>query len=792
MLYTVIAGITVQQLGKGFTVDPVLKKVHTKSAVSADAGNGITVGADGSAFMPPALIPDPIDFTVADGSFELAKVVGATPVSAADLMLVRQGDALVQIPYAELGAKDAGSIAAFELANAPSGWLALNGQTVNGGVATYPDLAAVYPTWVSGANLVLPDYRGLHLEGAGTDAAGTNLAQSTAMPTNPFVINSTSNSNHTGATVNNGQWGLMNRSAGGGNTTNGQLDTSPGEPNLTAAPIGHTHGIGGGDAKTRPASRVVLWCVKAMSGVVLGQAGTEVLTHTLTVVGGTVTSNVNGMEATAQFAPISRVAIGAAADPNVSNPLVAPIEGETYIQSSDGTATGTFVAEWRYKDSAWLKVNPVSQTFFGLPNPNTTSPTPIPQAGHKYILTSNGTSTGVVQSVWEYTGTTWIQIGGFPTSVSVPDGAIRTYFPSYTALQHKFPSAMTTAPAAYGFTAVGGAVITNWGSFGTPAYRMFQLTATKPTCTTSANTLYSIPTSYVRHEVAVNPNTANQYMLQLLSDANREVTAEVWLCDPATGVPAKRLYANTANESGTSDSSDRFSVSRAPDNASAYHNGFRLWVGWEIPKSLIDTYKTGTNTIKLAIRPGADNGETNTFYINGYAMVESKYAVVHMPALVFENTANIAVNRNATTGGNQLAWWQDYAGYGQCYVTAGQNRILDIPVTDTSKDIYLTVDGLQRDGTDSSGHGISEADFSIVHTSGDVALGRPRLDIKAPITGVCDWGHRPMGFLIPAATLAAKATNLHANSAVQYLRVRITQPAGLNGHLSFLLTEQVS
>lgn len=500
---------------------------------------------------------------------------------------------------------------------------------------------------------------------------------------------------------------------------------------------------------------------------------------------------ISGREPATNIRLYSKVYTGLQADPNVTSPGEA-VEGYTYLQTTDGTKTGTPRNEWRYDGVVWVRVNPVESTFYGLPNPNSTAPTVMPMAGDKYLLTSDGTSTGLVQSVWEYTGTTWIQIGGFPTSVAVPAGAIRTYFPSYTALQHKFPSAMTTAPASYGFTAVGGAAITNWGSYGTPAYRMFQLTATRPTCTASANTLYSVPTSYVRHEVAVNPDTANQYMLQVLSDGTREVAAEVWLCDPVTGVPAKRLYANMANESGSSDGADRFSVSRAPDNASGYQDGFRLWVGWEIPKSLIDTYKTATNTIKLAIRPGADNGEGNIFYICGYAAVESKYAVVHLPALVFENTANIAANRNATTGGNQLTWWGDYAGCGQCYVPNAQNRVLDIPLTDTSKDIYLTTSGLQRDGTDSSGHGISEADFSIVHASGDVALGRPRLDIQAPCTGICDWGHRPMGFLIPAAVLAAKATALHANSAVQYLRVRIAQPAGLNGHIHFILTEQVS
>jgi microcystin-dependent protein len=44
--------------------------------------------------------------------------------------------------------------------NIPAAALALEGQTVTGGVNSYPALAAIYPAWVSGANLVLPDSRG--------------------------------------------------------------------------------------------------------------------------------------------------------------------------------------------------------------------------------------------------------------------------------------------------------------------------------------------------------------------------------------------------------------------------------------------------------------------------------------------------------------------------------------------------------------------------------------------------------------------------------------------------------
>jgi hypothetical protein len=42
----------------------------------------------------------------------------------------------------------------------PTGYLILNGQTVLGGAITYSALAACFPNWVSGNNLILPDSSG--------------------------------------------------------------------------------------------------------------------------------------------------------------------------------------------------------------------------------------------------------------------------------------------------------------------------------------------------------------------------------------------------------------------------------------------------------------------------------------------------------------------------------------------------------------------------------------------------------------------------------------------------------
>jgi hypothetical protein len=52
---------------------------------------------------------------------------------------------------------------------APPNWLLMNGQTVSGGVATYPGLAAFYPAWVAanGTDLNIPSMAGVFAVGAG-------------------------------------------------------------------------------------------------------------------------------------------------------------------------------------------------------------------------------------------------------------------------------------------------------------------------------------------------------------------------------------------------------------------------------------------------------------------------------------------------------------------------------------------------------------------------------------------------------------------------------------------------
>lgn len=54
-------------------------------------------------------------------------------------------------------------------------FLHMHGQTIVGATGLYPALAALYPSWVSGGNLVIPDTRQLFIQGASLVGGGANV-----------------------------------------------------------------------------------------------------------------------------------------------------------------------------------------------------------------------------------------------------------------------------------------------------------------------------------------------------------------------------------------------------------------------------------------------------------------------------------------------------------------------------------------------------------------------------------------------------------------------------------------
>lgn len=180
-----------------------------------------------------------------------------------------------------------GVVEAFAGSNAPNGWLICDGSQVSR--ALYPELFSVIgTTYGSGdgfTTFTLPDLRGRTI--AGRDgvnnmnngpvnrltsthfgASGTALGNSggneahtlstTQMPSHSHTNNSSSA---------NGGYGLIRVSPGGNNTTDGILDTSPGEPDQVTRPAAVTINNTGGDGahnNTQP-TIILNYIIKAVS-----------------------------------------------------------------------------------------------------------------------------------------------------------------------------------------------------------------------------------------------------------------------------------------------------------------------------------------------------------------------------------------------------------------------------------------------------------------------------------------------------------------------------------------------
>ena len=184
---------------------------------------------------------------------------------------------------------DIGVIAAFH-GTPPAGWLPLDGSSVT--ALTYPGLAAKYTAWVSGANIVLPDYRGYFLRGIGTNTDGTAGAatpgakqtQSTALPAATMTAASAGGHVHTATFSTTGAHTHQYSDGGaGGNWHHSGTGTTAGATRNTAdisrttvssgahthafntaSAATHTHSIStGGDTETKPSNITITWAVKA-------------------------------------------------------------------------------------------------------------------------------------------------------------------------------------------------------------------------------------------------------------------------------------------------------------------------------------------------------------------------------------------------------------------------------------------------------------------------------------------------------------------------------------------------
>lgn len=371
----------------------------------------------------------------------------------------------------------------------------------------------------------------------------------------------------------------------------------------------------------------------------------------------------------------------------------------------------------------------------------------------------------------------------------------RQYFSELLTYQNRFVNSIAAdIVGTFKFTAKGGATVSDSvTTYGQPAYRCIKITATRATASTTLNNLHVIPTQYVIHEVPIRVGKSHQYLINFLQQS--EPTLEVWICDPNTDTPARRVYAQAAVAPGSFTISS-MTVQRAPDNGYGLQDFNRGWVGFELGYSIVKTYKTSNNTLKLALRPGMDNAGGDTFLISGYAMCVSEYSHIFMPILTFENTANIPDLRSDTTGTvNAPKWFGVLDGLGWGVMDVGDSMTFYIPFPDTSKSYYITALYSARvsNPPESGFFGFASADWLIgkVGDASPIFIGRPSPDLVAPSANVCSRLVAKAGIVVKGADIVTKLV-FTPYSAYPYIPLQIRMyNAGIKAYLMGFVLEEV-
>lgn len=188
------------------------------------------------------------------------------------------------------------------------------------------------------------------------------------------------------------------------------------------------------------------------------------------------------------------------------------------------------------------------------------------------------------------------------------------------------------------------------------------------------------------------------------------------------------------------------------------------------------------DTIKLALRPGHLNGEYDQLYISGFAMVENAYGYGVNNELQYDDW----LNEPSVAGNRQMAWAGTVEGMAYAPILSGGTVTLRVPVLDVTKDLLLNV---VQNAQSNVAFEMHYCEFSLTHASGNVFLGRPNVVIKSQgANSAVGYGHAANGWMIPAATVAAKVTT-PANSAVPYLDVVITNPSNVDQYFNGFTTE---
>jgi hypothetical protein len=159
---------------------------------------------------------------------------------------------------------------------------AMNGQTITAGATTYATLAGKWPAWVSGSDLVLPDWSDKFIRNAGTASVGTVQTDATAANgltvattsdtpavTHSLTIDSGGAHTHTLPHSTSAGIGFSNvdtalGTAGGAQTTGSDgAHTHTISGTITAPTYTHTSVVSATDTETRPENISLVMCVIA-------------------------------------------------------------------------------------------------------------------------------------------------------------------------------------------------------------------------------------------------------------------------------------------------------------------------------------------------------------------------------------------------------------------------------------------------------------------------------------------------------------------------------------------------
>ena len=399
--------------------------------------------------------------------------------------------------------------------------------------------------------------------------------------------------------------------------------------------------------------------------------------------------------------------------------------------------------------------------YFGTVNdPNVTSPTTETLIkADTYIQTLDGTETGILLSEWRYTGTTWVRINykNYPTSFPAVTPN-RVYFPNNSAMMLQINNPIDAAAvAAMGFTAKGSATCEPYSGDGGPYGGHYMIRcANLDTPPANDTQRYSIPVNYVEHEIPVTSGVDNMYFLSTLTNRSSFVNIEVWICD-SSGTPLSRLHSSSQCRQDA-DTKDHMCI--GPDNGHTLVSQYYEFSSWCVPESLVTANITGSNTIKLAIRPASNSQDGTILFLGGYAMTTNPFGVSQITVV------NLIWNSDWDNS-SRLTWQGTLGGLDAGYVPENSSRKVRIPLIDNTHDIIVTMIGTD---TNLGGNGLQ---WTISHPSGDVQLGRPNVTNVSPyaygISRVAPKLHY-YSVSIDAVTLAAK-TITPTNSGIPYLEL---------------------